>query len=96
MLDSGDFGSTTGTEINDEEFDVKGEVLFGFFFKGNQLLVNIERARNLATSSNINGEALPNPYIETHLLPNMGKHSKKRTDVKRNTCYPVYNHQVQV
>ncbi len=90
------FGSTTSIYSaagGKGDYDITGEVLMGIHFKNGQLLVHINRAQDLAAADST---GLSDPYIKTYLLPDKSKHSKKKTDVKKKTLNPVYNHTIKV
>ena len=75
------------------DYDITGEVLIGVHFKSGQLLVHIDRARDLAAADS-NGYS--DPYIKTYLLPDRSKSTKKKTEIKKKTLNPVYNHTIKV
>ena len=75
------------------DYDITGEVLMGVYYKSNQLYIHIERARGLAAAKS-NGYS--NPYIKTYLLSDKAKHTKKKTNVKKETLDPVYNETLSV
>ena len=75
------------------DYDITGDVLVGVRYQGDQLLIHVDRARNLAAADS-NG--LSDPYIKTYLLPDKSKHSKKKTDIKKKTLNPVYNQTLKV
>ena len=75
------------------DYDIAGEVLFGVHYKSGHLLVHVNKAKELAAADS-NGYS--DPYIKTYLLPDKSKHSKKKTDVKKKTLFPVYNETLKV
>ena len=75
------------------DYDISGEVSFGVYYKNGYLVVHIARAQGLAAADS-NGSS--DPYIKTYLLPDKSKHSKKKTEIKKKTLNPVYDHTMQV
>ena len=85
--------STSTTSGAKGDYDITGEVLVGVEYKGGQLLVHVNKARGLAAADS-NG--LSDPYVKTYLLPDKSKHSKRKTETKKMTLYPVYNQTLEV
>ena len=75
------------------DYDITGEVLLGVYYKSGQLRIHIDRARNLAAADS-NGYS--DPYVKTYLLPDKSKSTKKKTDIKKKTLNPVYDHTIKV
>lgn len=75
------------------DYDIAGDLLFGVYYKSGQLVVHIDRARGLAAADS-NG--LSDPYVKTYLLPDKNKNTKKKTEIKKKTLNPVYNHTIKV
>ena len=75
------------------DYDITGDVMVGVYFKNGQLVVHVDRARNLA-AADANG--LSDPYVKTYLLPDKSKHTKKKTGIKKKTLNPVYDHIIKV
>jgi hypothetical protein len=69
-------------------YDITGEVLVGISYNGGQLLVHVNRARDLAAADS-NGSS--DPYVKTYLLPDRSKHSKRKTNVQRKTLSPIFD-----
>jgi synaptotagmin-like protein len=69
-------------------YDITGEVLVGISYNGGQLLVHVNRARDLAAADS-NG--FSDPYVKTYLLPDRSKHSKRKTNVQRKTLSPIFD-----
>lgn len=53
-----------------------------------RLVVVVHRAVNLPHKE---GEDLPDPYVKLQLLPDRSKENKRKTQVCRNTCNPVFD-----
>ncbi|XP_037279431.2 extended synaptotagmin-2 isoform X2 [Rhipicephalus microplus] len=54
----------------------------------NRMVVVVHRAVNLVHKD---GEDLPDPYVKLQLLPDRSKESKRKTQICRNTCNPVFD-----
>ena len=75
------------------DYIIGGEVLVGMNYKAGQLLIHVDRARNLAAADS-NG--LSDPYVKTYLLPDKSKASKRKTKIKKRTLNPVYDDVLKV
>ena len=75
------------------DYDITGEVLFSVIHVDNQLIINVNRARNLAAT---NKQGFSNAYVKTYLLPDKSKNSKLKTTVRKKTLNPVYNETLKV
>lgn len=75
------------------DYDITGEVLLDVYMKSDQLFVHINKARGLAAADS-NGYS--DPYVKTYLLPDKTKSSKQKTEIKKKTLNPVYNHTIKV
>ncbi|KAL3213296.1 hypothetical protein MRX96_035531 [Rhipicephalus microplus] len=53
-----------------------------------RMVVVVHRAVNLVHKD---GEDLPDPYVKLQLLPDRSKESKRKTQICRNTCNPVFD-----
>ncbi|XP_077483451.1 extended synaptotagmin-like protein 2 isoform X2 [Amblyomma americanum] len=53
-----------------------------------RMVVVVHRAVNLVHKE---GEDLPDPYVKLQLLPDRSKENKRKTQVCRNTCNPVFD-----
>lgn len=53
-----------------------------------RMVVVVHRAVNLIHKE---GEDLPDPYVKLQLLPDRSKESKRKTQICRNTCNPVFD-----
>uniref|UniRef100_A0A1E1XM43 Putative ca2+-dependent phospholipid-binding protein synaptotagmin n=1 Tax=Amblyomma sculptum TaxID=1581419 RepID=A0A1E1XM43_AMBSC len=53
-----------------------------------RMVVVVHRAVNLVHKE---GEDLPDPYVKLQLLPDRSKDNKRKTQVCRNTCNPVFD-----
>ena len=75
------------------DYPITGEVLFGVSYKKGQLLIHVDRARDLAAADS-NGYS--DPYVKTYLLPDKSKDTKKKTEIRKKTFNPVYDHIIKV
>lgn len=75
------------------DYSITGEVRLKLQQKGNELLIYVDRARELAAADS-NG--FSDPYIKTYLLPDRSKHSKRKTDIKKKTLNPIYKETLKV
>ncbi|XP_064472124.1 extended synaptotagmin-2-like [Ornithodoros turicata] len=57
-----------------------------------RLLVTVHRAVNLEHRE---GEDLPDPYVKFHLLPDKNKENKRKTQIVRDSCNPVFDETVE-
>lgn len=53
-----------------------------------RMVVVVHRAVNLVHKE---GDDLPDPYVKLQLLPDRSKDSKRKTQICRNTCNPVFD-----
>ncbi len=74
-------------------YAISGEIHVSLEYKPGKLRVTIHNARNLA-AADFGGSS--DPYIKTYLLPDRSKHSKRLTEIKKNTLNPVYEETVLV
>lgn len=75
------------------DYDITGEVLFSVTYIGNELIVYVSKARNLAATSS---KGYSNPYVKTYLLPDKSKKTKQKTSIKKKTLYPVFGEKLKV
>ncbi|XP_077562646.1 extended synaptotagmin-like protein 2 [Haemaphysalis longicornis] len=57
-----------------------------------RMVVVVHRAVNLPHKE---GEDLPDPYVKLQLLPDRSKENKRKTQVCRNTCNPVFDESME-
>lgn len=70
-------------------YDITGRVSVGVYYRHKHLHVHIDRAKGLAAADS-NGYS--DPYIKTYLLlPDGGRYSKQKTNIKKKTLDPIYN-----
>ena len=72
------------------DYDITGKVEVGVWFKDGQLFVHIMSAKRLKR------EGVTNPYMKIYLLPDHGKHAKRRTSIQRKTTNPVFDEILKV
>ncbi len=70
------------------DYDITGEVRISLSYEGGKLCIEIHDAKGLATAD---GDVLPDSYATIYLLPDKGKHSKMKTNIKNKTLDPVFN-----
>ena len=75
------------------DYEISGRVLLGVWHKEEQLFVRVTRAKKLAAAKE-NG--FSDPYIETNLLPDKSKQTKRKTTVQKKTLDPVYDEILKV
>ena len=75
------------------DYEISGKVLLGVWHKEEQLFVRVTRAKKIAAAKE-NG--FSDPYIETNLLPDKSKQTKRKTTVQKKTLDPVYDEILKV
>ena len=99
LVPSGSMGSLNSitsmysASVGKGNYDITGEVELGVWFKNGQLFVRVVRAKGLAAAKK---GGVSDPYVKTYLLPDRGKHSKRKTGVQRKTVNPVFNEILKV
>ena len=96
LVPSGSIGSITSiysASVGKGDYDITGDVELGVWFKDRQLFVRVVKARGLAAAKK---GGVSDPYVKTYLLPDRGKHSKRKTSVQRKTVNPVFNEILKV
>lgn len=58
----------------------------------NNLVIVVHKVENLEEEED--GE-LPDPYVKVYLLPDRSKDSKRKTDVIKDSCHPVYDERME-
>ena len=74
-------------------YEISGKILLGVWHKEEQLFVRVTRAKKLAAAKD---NDVSDPYIETHLLPDKSKQTKRKTTVQKKTLNPVYDEILKV
>ena len=74
-------------------YEISGKILLGVWHKEEQLFVRVTRAKKLAAAKD---NDVSDPYIETHLLPDKSKQTKRKTTVQKKTLDPVYDEILKV
>ncbi|XP_041653348.1 synaptotagmin-like protein 4 isoform X2 [Cheilinus undulatus] len=74
-----------------DSVEVSGDVVFSLSYNEDtqSLQVFIKECHGLAHGDV--ARQLSNPYVKCYLLPDKSHHSKRKTNIKRNTVNPVYN-----
>ena len=96
LVPSGSIGSITSmysASVGKGDYDITGEVEVGVWYKDRQLFVRVVRAKGLAAAKK---GGVSDPYVKTYLLPDRGKHSKRKTSIQRKTTNPVFNEILKV
>lgn len=75
------------------DYEISGKILLGVWHKEEQLFVRVTRAKKLAAAKD---DGVSDPYIETHLLPDKSKQTKRKTTVQKKTLDPVYDEILKV
>ena len=75
------------------DYEITGRVEVGVRYRDGQLFVHVLRAKNLAAAKK--GDT-SNPYAKVYLLPDRGKHSKRKTGIQQKTKNPVFNETLKV
>nr|XP_057937467.1 synaptotagmin-like protein 5 isoform X1 [Doryrhamphus excisus] len=70
---------------------VSGEILLNisYSYKTGALNVMVKECHNLATGDERRQRT--DAYVKTYLLPDMSRHSKRKTSIKANSINPVFN-----
>ena len=85
--------SIYSASVGKGDYDITGEAELGVWYKDGQLFVRVVRAKGLAAAKK---GGVSDPYIKTYLLPDRGKHSKRKTSVQRKTTNPIFNEILKV
>lgn len=75
------------------DYSISGEVLFGVEYVKGQLVILVDRARDIAAADK---SGTSDPYVKTYLLPDRKKETKKKTKVIKKSLNPVYNETLKV
>ena len=75
------------------DYEISGKVLLGVWHKEEQLFVRVTKAMGIAAAKE-NG--FSDPYIETNLLPDKSKQTKRKTTVQKKTLDPEYDEILKV
>ena len=75
------------------DYTITGEVLFGVEYAKGELLIHVNRARDIAAADK---SGTSDAYVKTYLLPDKKKETKKKTRIIKKTLNPVYNETLKV
>ena len=85
--------SVYSASVGKGDYDITGKLEVGVWFKDGQLSVHVVRAKGLSATKQ--GD-VGNPYVKIYLLPDHGKHSKRKTGIQRKTTDPDFNETLKV
>ena len=75
------------------DYDISGKVLLGVWHKEEQLFVRVTRAKKIAAAKE---SGFSDSFVETNLLPDKTKQTKRKTTVQKKTLDPVYDEILKV
>ena len=75
------------------DYEITGKVELEIWYKDGQLFVHVIRVKGLATTKT---GGMINPYVKLNLLPDCGKHFKRKNGVHKKTTNPHFDETLKV